>query len=169
VYKSLGIGLGFNFDHMSKIPDGFRPSTRRLQARAAKSAVRRIQQLYDPERARSELDAITDPDVRKKRASELRQEAEEEVRHMADRLSVLIPLDMALDNPEDTRVDQYSTRSQLRESSQAIELLLEKYGNIIISNSTHDDSDFVQAWKESRYGQSYKEREGNSTLVTVLA
>jgi hypothetical protein len=154
---------------MSNIPDGSRPSTRRLQARAAKSAIRRVQQLYDPERTRLELEAIADPDERKRRAVELRHEAEEEVRYMADRLSALIPLDMALDNPQDTRVDQYSTRFHLRDSSQAIERLLEKYGGVISSNRVYQDSEFLHAWEETRYGQRDKGREGNSTLVTVLA
>ena len=46
VYKTFGIGLGFRFDHMSEL-DGhdYQVSIRRLQARAAKSAVHRAQVL----------------------------------------------------------------------------------------------------------------------------
>jgi hypothetical protein len=177
VYKSLGIGLGFNFDSMSRLPAGVKPSTRRLQARAAKSALRRVREIYDPATARRELEGISDPIERDRRAKELQQQAQRGIDDMATRLSNLIPLDMILDIPSGSRVEDFSLddssnspsalllRRLLRSgASEALERLVEKYGNSV----TGDDSEFVQAWERQRYGR-YSDDDGNSTSVTALA
>jgi hypothetical protein len=183
LYKSLGIGLGFNFDHMSRLPPGVKPSTRRLQARAVKSALQRVREIYDPATARRELDGISDPIERDRRATELRQQAQREIDDMTTRLSNLIPLDMVLDIPTRNRVEDFSLddsssspsavlRRLLRsESSQALERLVERYENDAIRSNARgsgDDSDFVEAWERQRYGR-FGEGDGNSTTVTALA
>jgi hypothetical protein len=43
--QTLNVGLGFNFDYQTPLKSDEKPSLRRLQARAAQSAVQRIQQL----------------------------------------------------------------------------------------------------------------------------
>jgi hypothetical protein len=117
VYKSLGIGLGFNFDHMNKLPENEVPTSRRLQARAAKSAVRRVQAIYDAPAAQEILDGIDDPIERDQKAAELRREADQEIQYLAKRLSELIPTDLALDNKRDTRIQQYDSSSYERTAS----------------------------------------------------
>lgn len=180
MYKSLGIGLGFNFDHMSPLPAGAKPSTRRLQARAAKSAIRRVQEIYDPEVARRELDAIKDPVERNRRANELQRQARVEIEDMAAKLSNLIPLDMAHDIPSGDRVEDFSLndlsnspssllRRLLRSNtSTALERLVDRYGRSSNAPDSGDDSEFVEAWERQRYGR-FSAGDGNSTLVTALA
>lgn len=68
-----------------------KPSVRRLQARAAKSAIRRVQEIYDAQSAREKLDRIEDPDERNRMARALREETEIEIKYLANRLTELVP------------------------------------------------------------------------------
>ena len=93
------------------------PSTRRLQARAAKSAIKRVQEIYDTESATAELDKIADPLDRDKRATELRRAADEEIKLLAQRFSELIPTDLCLDTGGGTKIEQYDSSSFIRTSA----------------------------------------------------
>lgn len=99
VNQVLGVGLGFSFDHESDLPAGVEPSTRRLQARAAKSAIQRSQEIYNATSVRALLETIEDPVERDQTKARLRQDAEAEIQHLAKRLTELIPTDMNLDSP----------------------------------------------------------------------
>ena len=119
VYRSLGIGLGFNFDHMSAVTNTntTQPSIRRLQSRAAKSAIRRVNDIYNAESAITDLAQIADHMERQKRASTLRLEAELEVKRLADRLADLVPSDLSWDESEsETIVEQYQAGNYLGSS-----------------------------------------------------
>jgi hypothetical protein len=112
IHRAFDIGLGFNFDHFSSIEQDevattrgesslsflSSPSTRRLQARAAKSALKRAQEIYSASDAQMELDQIQDPAERNAKAQELRQQADKEIKFIARRLTELIPTDLALAN-----------------------------------------------------------------------
>lgn len=152
---ALGIGLGFNFDHMSELDESEQPSTRRLQARAAKSAIRRVQELFDAESASAELDKISDPSARDKKAAELRQAVEAEIQFLARRLSDLIPTDGSLNTRADDKVQQYDSGSFTRTSSHeyimpsrerigslSLERLL-RISNVNPSSSAGDDIDYL--------------------------
>lgn len=77
---------------MRTLGNNEKPSTRRLQARAAKSAIKKAQDLYDASSAaKAELDGIADPTERNRRARELREQVEVEMKYMAQRLAELIP------------------------------------------------------------------------------
>jgi hypothetical protein len=91
VHRIFGIGLGYNFDHMRTLDKDEKPSARRLQARAAKSAIRRVQELYDSQAAKKELDGIADPAERNRRARELREQTDVEIKYLAKRLTELVP------------------------------------------------------------------------------
>jgi hypothetical protein len=91
VYRIFGIGLGYNFNHMRTLDKNEKPSARRLQARAAKSAIRRVQELYDSQAAKKELDGIADPAERNRRARELREQTDVEIKYLAKRLTELVP------------------------------------------------------------------------------
>ena len=91
VQQTLGIGLGFNFDYTKELMPGQKPTIRRLQARAAKSAIRRVQVLYDPEAKEKMLDGISDPQEREQKLRQLKRDIEEEVQYLARQLSNLVP------------------------------------------------------------------------------
>ena len=117
VHQTFGIGLGFNFDHMSTPEENELPTTRRLQARAAKSAIRRAQEIYDAASARGALDAIEDPEERKRLAVQMRLDADNEIKYLATKLSELIPTDLSLDDGRHTRIQQYAPTDFTRTSS----------------------------------------------------
>jgi hypothetical protein len=118
VYRTLGIGLGFNFDHMSKLKVAEVPSIRRLQSRAAKSAVKRVGEIYNTQFANTILDQITDPIEREKIASSIRHDAETELKTLADRLANLIPNDLSWDDTASgLKIEQYNSGSFMRSSS----------------------------------------------------
>lgn len=115
VYRTLGIGLGFEFDHMSKLNDTEVPSIRRLQSRAAKSAIKRVNELYRNATVTPELDQIADPDERQKQASIIQQDIDDEIKSLADRLASLVPNDLSSDEP-DVTVEQYNLDTPKRTS-----------------------------------------------------
>lgn len=171
---------------MSKMKDSEKPSTRRLQARAAKSAIKRVQEIYDAESVNAELDKIPDPRERNKKAAELRRAAEEEIKLLAQRLSELVPTDLCLDTGESTKIEQYDSSSfhrtskneyvmpsAGRERSTTIENLFKKQREDITSSAAaytvdylnpmgtsrdDTDDDFLEEWSK-RYSAG-----GNSSL-----
>jgi hypothetical protein len=186
VHQTFGIGLGFNFDHMSTPEEKGLPTTRRLQARAAKSAIRRAQEIYDAASARGALDAIEDPEERKRLALQMRLEADNEIKYLATKLSELIPTDLSLDDGRHTRIQQYAptdfTRTSSkeyvvrsnREQSDAIETLTdavkeESPGDEIdyLNPSGKDrDDGFVEEWlKRSRDGSSDDDEDPDTKMV----
>jgi hypothetical protein len=117
IQQTFGIGLGFNFDHMSKLQKGEAPTTRRLQARAAKSALRRAQQLYDTESAKEILDSIGNETERNIKAIELRNNVDAEIQQLAQRLTDLVPNDLSLDNRYNTNIQEFDSSNFERTSS----------------------------------------------------
>jgi len=92
IYKAFGIGLGYNFDHMSEPKEGQEPSPRRLQARAAKSALRRYNELNDAEQALIQTTNELDPKDRDDQTlTDTKQEFDDELEYLAGRLQELIP------------------------------------------------------------------------------
>lgn len=177
MYKALGIGLGFNFDHMKELEDREKPSLRRLQARAAKSAVLRVQELYDQAKAlRLELEAIDDPSIREQRQFQHQNQTLHEIQRLADRLSNLIPNDMSLGLPPEAKIEQFVLHNDAvghstslphllvlpRSGSLAVQRLMEFYesrgegsGNNSVPNSSGsdevlDDAEFLDAWAKRR-------------------
>ena len=114
VQQTLGIGLGFNFEHDKPLQKGQQPSLRRLQARVAKSAILRVQQLYDPQLAQQELAAMSDADQRNAKAKEMRKKAREEIDFLAKRMTELLPppSDMSDAFKDRTVVKRYQQRKE---------------------------------------------------------
>jgi hypothetical protein len=102
VYRTLGIGLGFDFDHMNTLNETEVPSIRRLQSRAAKSAIKRVNELYRNATVTSALDQIADPVQRQKQASINQQDIDAEIQSLADRLTRLVPNDLSPAGPNVT-------------------------------------------------------------------
>lgn len=95
IYKAFGIGIGYNFDHMSELQEGEEPSARRLQARAAKSALRRYNELNDAEQALiAKIDKLEDreeKDRHQKLLDKSKKAFDEEIEYLAGKLKELIP------------------------------------------------------------------------------
>jgi hypothetical protein len=152
------------------------PTTRRLQARAAKSAVRRVQEIYDANKARAELATISDPVQRDRRALELQRLAADEVKQLAERLSELIPTDCSMDRSKTTPTQLFDARSFKRTSSnnyvmssqgddwiQALDRLLrevkpEKTYEIDYLNPMGDDSGSEDSFKDDEFVEEWEKR-----------
>lgn len=97
IYKAFGIGIGYNFDHMSEISEGEEPSPRRLQARAAKAALRRYNELNDAEQAliakinNESSSSSKDQDHHQKLLDDTKKEFDHEIDYLSGRLKELIP------------------------------------------------------------------------------
>jgi len=92
VQQVLKVGMSFDFDHDTKIPIGTKPSIHRLRARAAKSAIRRVQQIYqDVASQEDRLNQIDDVNLQNQEKIKLRQQSEEEIQYLAQSLLELIP------------------------------------------------------------------------------
>jgi hypothetical protein len=155
VYRTFGIGLGFNFDHTSALAPHEIPSTRRLQARAAKSALRRAQQIYNASAASKILDSISDVQERRVKAIELRAKAKVEMDTLAQRLSDLIPTDRALDDGT-TQVQQYASPDYVRTSTNEYMIRPSYEHSAVIENLRRsvmkDEVDYLNPMKHSRNG-----------------
>ena len=90
------IGLGLPFDDDRELSEGEELTTRRLQARAVKSAIRRSKELYG---ASKTINEITDHAEREQKRKEIRERTEKEIKRIAARLTELVPTDMDLDAP----------------------------------------------------------------------
>jgi hypothetical protein len=91
IQQTFGIGLGFAAGHMDPLPPDADPSPRRLQARAAKSAILRLQDIYDTA-IELDIDSIDDYKVRLAMKAEVRQREEAEKSFLARQMTELIPL-----------------------------------------------------------------------------
>ncbi|KAI2506472.1 hypothetical protein MHU86_7987 [Fragilaria crotonensis] len=91
IQQTFGIGLGFAAGHMDPLPPDVDPSPRRLQARAAKSAILRLQDIYDIA-IETDLDSIKDHKQRLAMKAEMRKREEAEKSYLARQMTELIPL-----------------------------------------------------------------------------
>ena len=91
IQQTFGIGLGFAAGHMDPLPPDADPSPRRLQARAAKSAILRLQNIYDTA-IELDIDSIDDYKERLAMKAEVRQREEAEKSFLARQMTELIPL-----------------------------------------------------------------------------
>jgi hypothetical protein len=153
VYRTFGIGLGFNFDHTSKLGKGEAPSTRRLQARAAKSAVRRAREIFDAAAARDEVDRINDPAERERRASQLRMEANEEINTLKRRLTDYIPTDLSLDDQTNTRIQQYAPKDFVRTSSNEYVVQSPRHYSEVIQNLLDEQYRGIHSPEKTKLGE----------------
>lgn len=90
IQQTFGIGLGYAGNHMDPLPEGAEPSARRLQTRAAKSAIMRVQAIYDST-LEVDLDVINDFNERETIKAELRQREQAEKEYLARQMTELIP------------------------------------------------------------------------------
>lgn len=92
IQQTFGIGLGFTDGHMDPLPPDVEPSPRRLQARAAKSAILRLQEIYDTA-VNIDLDSISNFEERERIKIELRRREEAEKLYLARQMTELIPIE----------------------------------------------------------------------------
>ena len=96
IHRSFGIGLGFNYEHTTALKDGEEPSPRRLQARFAKSAIQRYNELNDAELALiRKMETLEDSSSEKEQCrivlNKSKKEFDEEIKYLADKLTELVP------------------------------------------------------------------------------
>lgn len=179
------------FDHTTKLEPGQRLSTRRLQARAAKSAICRAREIYASIEAAEELQHLQDPLEREKRKQQMRQEAEQEIKFLAKRLSDLVPTDMSLDDQETNKIEKrdtirfektapteyvahYDSNAPREESAVIQRLLYEQAKNRVEDESKTakfaEYSDFIDEWfsRQQRLDDDEGDDCADSGIKTVL-
>mmetsp|Transcript_16625 Transcript_16625/g.34703 ORF Transcript_16625/g.34703 Transcript_16625/m.34703 type:complete len:828 (+) Transcript_16625:157-2640(+) len=115
VWRAFGIGIGFNFEHMKELEEGQEPSPRRLQARAAKSAVRRYSQLHREEKAMIKHNESLDPEERDyEKIEEAKKQFDEEIKYLAGRLTDLIPTSSNLDEFGEMNVAKFKMKEGVK-------------------------------------------------------
>jgi hypothetical protein len=160
-----------------------------LQARAAKSAIRRAQELYDAEGARKELDMISDPKKRNRRAKELRETTENEVELIAKRLSDLVPTGFSKEFENRSHIQQYRQQNFVKTSSHeyvmqdpiddaaAVDKLFRsraanKVGTSESEDETADadkDDEFIEAYiKQQQQQNKGSDDDGDDDTTTLL-
>jgi hypothetical protein len=181
VYRTLGIGLGFETDHMRKLNETEVPSIRRLQSRAAKSAIKRVNELYrNATTIKSASDQIADPVERQKQATIVQQDIDAEIQSLADRLANLVPNDLSSEEP-DVPIEQFVLGTPKRKAgtnqysyiipslqshSPALQRLFADYYanqstasyeidylNPMGTNETSLDDEFIAAWYQRNPGK----------------
>lgn len=153
---------------MTNLREGESPSARRLQARAAKSAIRRAQQIYDADAAREELDSIQDPTERSLRQASMRQASQAEMDYIASALSELIPTNsLVATERRTTRIKQFrktykrSSNHEIiidfadKEGSPSVNSLLERQDDAM------PDDEFVKEW----FRRQQQEDDDDSTVL----
>jgi len=157
---------------MSELEENEMPSIRRLQARAAKSAILRAQKIYDKTAASDVLDSIEDLKERDQKAKEFRHQADEEMKELADRLSELIPTDLSLDDRRNTQVQQFSPKEFVRTSSNHQYVLLspledsQVIRNLLGSRKQHsEDDEQIDYLNPSSMGENGTPREKDEEFL----
>jgi len=107
VQQTLGIGLSFDFDHDTVLEKGKVPSIHRLRSRAAKSAVKRINQIIKENNAR--LDKIQNIKDKEKEELRLCKKLHREKKKLSKALLDLIPYDAPPPEGENREVETYAT------------------------------------------------------------
>jgi len=106
LYKTFNIGLGFEFEPFLNATDAEKnPTSRHLQVKAAKSAIRRAQTLYKKGLEETFLERFQDdPEIREQKWDHFNESRKKEMTFMAERLTELIPTEfdlMSLDYESD--------------------------------------------------------------------
>lgn len=110
---------------MKPLANDAKPSTRLLQARAAKSAQKRAVELLDVEGARHALDLVKDPSLLKQRKKDMSLETQKELNYLARRLAELIPTENSLtDMDSEQSAALYKSLFYMKEQSPSVENLL---------------------------------------------
>lgn len=111
IQQTFGIGLAYDFDHMRPLDEGEKPTSRRLQARAAKSAVRRAQAIYESATEENQrINSIVDTDERERMRSRNEYRMEKELEYIRKQLTDLIPND----NSEPIDFTIFTPRKRIR-------------------------------------------------------
>lgn len=125
------------------------PHTRRLQARAAKSALRYYKKLMNPKVWRIASQNITDPDEKLRAKQRMRNDAQSEIDYIARKLKDLVPTDGVL--PYDGDILPYHRLAKNGSSSLSpvVQRLLREGRRAVSttkSTALADDIDYLNPW-----------------------
>ena len=170
VYRRLGVGLGFNFDHMRNLEKDEKPSIRRLQARAAKSAVQRVNELYDPKKIKEAVKDISEPAERKKKAAEIRKQDEDEIKYLAKRLTELVPTGASEEFERKSYIQQFR-QTKFRRTSPNEYNMDDPFGNElateILFNQNLNTTDENEEKSTSSNSESKSDDNDDSQIIIV--
>jgi hypothetical protein len=182
-HQVLGVGLGFKFDHMKPPREGQPLSMRRLHARAAKSAIRRSNELRNPASLRDRLASCSDAQERRELAERLEREAAEEIEGIAQRLVDLVPPIFDFDDDEmPIKIEQLIRNEFVKASPTEFiynapntdDLFFHVDSRNLQNNqepsksSIEDDSEFLDAWLQQQYKTGNAEAgDGDSSEICL--
>ena len=131
----MGIGLSFDFDHTTPLMKGEEPCVHRLRARAAKSAIKRINEI--PNEIEKKVQNIDSLEEQVKEGIRLAEESNEfELRYLANELITSIPVDAPSPKGKDFDIETLAR-------SDADNIFPEKEEEMIFSQEKRDP------WKEA--------------------
>mmetsp|Transcript_18079 Transcript_18079/g.27387 ORF Transcript_18079/g.27387 Transcript_18079/m.27387 type:complete len:642 (+) Transcript_18079:102-2027(+) len=110
IQQTFGIGLGFGDGYMDPLPANEKPCLGRLQARVAKSAIKRVNDIYD-EALKEDLDAIGDPLEREIRKAQIREKDDAEIDYVKSQLEELVPRKYTGNVTKPIHFSQYGSRN----------------------------------------------------------
>lgn len=113
VQQTFGIGLGFADGHMDPLPPNEEPGLERLQARVAKSAIKRVNEIYD-EAINEDLDSIVDELERETRKAQIREKNKAEIQYLKTQLVELVPRKYKGNLSKPFKVNVYGLRNLRR-------------------------------------------------------
>lgn len=164
--------MTYDFDHDSALGENETPTTWRLQARAAKSAIRHAHRLYNTNEASSTTKEIKDPE-------DIPPEIKREVESIAKRLSDLIPTDFETLEFTHEREQLQDFSQLLNQRSPVVDFLLQNHLRKTQNTTTVDDEieyldpmanaddDYLAAW-QARYqngkNSTFTDEEGDPEL-----
>jgi len=174
VYKAFGIGIGYNFDHQSELEEGKEPSVRRLQARAAKSAMRRYNELTDREKQIEKLNETLDPKDEvdhDRKIQQMKKKVDDEINFIGSRLFDLVPVgsgDLEEFGQINTTIFQKKTEVKFRRISSHMYIRLEDdpldyETNIISAPNSATTVNEIESKENDDVGDINKNNDENST------
>lgn len=146
-------------------------STRRLQARAAKSAVRRVQDMYkNTAEATRELDkTVTDRAERNRIVEAMKQQNENEIQFLREKLTELIPTDKSIleefgDGAGRIEQNQLNKLTMLRQpQSYVVQNLLDDSNSDMTANTTAISSLSPRPSSSEGDGKAYETSSDNDS------
>lgn len=182
IYKVFGVGIAYDFDHMSKPKDGEPITSRRMQARAAKSAVRRLQTITEAAKnAQNRAARISDPYKRNKQRLEIDEWLQNETDFLRRQLVDLIPVDNSGDFTVETSF--FTPKKRYKRISQTEMMVIEEepeepspgerrmasvYPNLMkrMKKKDDEDSEVLPSWAtDTEEAQQRDGPEGSNTTT----
>ena len=170
VQQILGIGLSFMDDHTRRLKKGEMPSPRRLQARAAKSAIARVQNLYKERNQQTAevMEKVKDPQKRQKQIDRIRERVDDEVASLAKRLSDLIPTETDPGDGPGLKFQNFIPNSTIKAGGRTLHVSLPTDRSIAVESLLRQYGDKSATGKGSKEGTEDNDHSDPSDAIEVV-